>query len=148
MKHHTKHILCGVGAAIIGVVLFFGGVSYGKRATPSAGYREFGSMMQGANGGIGAGTGRTGGVMRFGGGFTGGEVLAKDAESITVKIRDGGSKIIFFSSSTSVMKSTEGSIQDVAVGQQVTVSGKQNSDGSMSADSIQLRPAFPAAPQQ
>lgn len=141
MKHHTKHILCGVGAAIIGVVLFFGGVSYGKKAVSSAGYREFGSQMQQGAGGL-SGT-RTGGMrFRTGEGFTAGEVLAKDAESITVKMRDGGSKIVFFSSSTSVMKSAAGSIQDVAVGEQVTVSGKQNSDGSVSADSIQLRPAM------
>jgi hypothetical protein len=80
---------------------------------------------------------------RGGGGFIGGEVLSKDAQSITIKLRDGGSNIVFLTASTTVMKSSAGSIQDVTVGGQVMIVGNKNPDGSVNAQSIQIRPENP-----
>jgi hypothetical protein len=72
-----------------------------------------------------------------------GEVITKDEQSLTIKMPDGGSKIIFFSDSTQISKTTEGSIGDIEVGKQIMVSGNQNSDGSYTAKTIQLSPRYP-----
>jgi hypothetical protein len=68
-----------------------------------------------------------------------GEIIAKDDKSVTIKLRDGGSKIVFFSDSTEITKSTAGSPADFAIGKTVIVGGKQNPDGSFTAGTAQLR---------
>jgi len=71
--------------------------------------------------------------------FLNGEVIGKDEQSLTLKMPDGGSKIIFFSGSTKILKTTDGSIDDIGMGEQIMVSGSQNSDGSYTAQTIQER---------
>ena len=70
-----------------------------------------------------------------------GDIISKDAMSITVKLRDGGSKIVFFSDTTEISRFASGSASDLLVGKSVMVNGKTNDDGSVTAQSIQLRPA-------
>ena len=72
-------------------------------------------------------------------GFIAGTVAKKDSESITINTRDGNSHLVLLTPATSVFKSVAGSLTDVTIGSTVTVSGSTNSDGSISADSIQLR---------
>lgn len=69
-----------------------------------------------------------------------GEIIAKDEKSITIKLRDGGSKIIFLSGTTAINKSATGTIDDLKVGTQVTATGTINTDGSVSAQMVQIRP--------
>lgn len=88
------------------------------------------------------GTAGVGGQRRTqaGEGFVTGEIISKDDKSVTVKLFDGGSKIIFFSESTEISKTAEGLMDDIEIGKQITVSGEQNSDGSYTAKMIQIRP--------
>jgi hypothetical protein len=133
-----------VGALVIGGGSFYGGMQYQKSQMPAAGQGQFargqgngGMRVMGAGGAGGAGRGANGGA----GGFIAGEVVSKDTTGITLKLRDGGSKIILTSSSTRIGKMTDASLDDVNEGAEVTVTGNTNQDGSMSASMIQLRPA-------
>lgn len=133
-----------IGAIIIIAALagsFYGGMSYGKSSGPAAGKQNFmnnGQMPRG------------GGFQNKNGNLTAGEIILKDDKSITVKLRDGGSKIIFYSSSSEIGKFTDGTIDDLKIGKNVIVNGKTNSDGSITAQSIQIRPKMelPLPPAQ
>ncbi len=74
------------------------------------------------------------------GGMASGEILSRDDKSITVKLGDGGSKIIFISGSTKVIKTVEASIEELSAGEEVVVMGSANSDGSVSALTVQIKP--------
>jgi hypothetical protein len=126
--------------SIIGIIIaasglsFYGGIKYNQ--TQSAAERNA-SRAQLGGGGNGT-RGFRGGTA--GAGFISGEVIAKDDASITIKLREGGSKIIFLSGGTEVTKSSQGNVQDIGIGAQVSANGTANSDGSMTAQTVQIRP--------
>lgn len=84
---------------------------------------------------------------RSGADSTNGEIISKDGNGFTIKLRDGGSKIIFISESTEIGKFATGTVNDLKVGKTITVNGKPNSDGSLTADSIQVRPLIQPSSQ-
>jgi len=93
----------------------------------------------GANASVGLRGGLGGGGGQQGGGFTAGEIIAKDDKSVTVKLQAGGSKIVFLSGSIEITKFAAGALSDIEIGKNISVSGTVNSDGSITAQSIQLR---------
>ncbi len=123
-----------VSTAVIALVIGFG-AGYVIHTAPAQTQNTRGNFA-GANGDmIRGGTG--GGA----GGFLTGTIAAKDAGSITINTRDGSSHVVLITPATSVSKSVTGALGDVSVGSTIIVSGMTNSDGSVSATLIQLRPA-------
>ncbi|MFZ2187198.1 MAG: hypothetical protein WAV46_01035 [Candidatus Moraniibacteriota bacterium] len=145
----TQHIIIAlVVAAGLSGGAFYGGRQYEKSAvaTAPASVRNFAGRQGGTSLSDPAGQrgmGQNGGIRRGGAngdGFVTGEVLSKDDQSLTIKTPDGGSTIAYFSAALSVRKAEIGSLSDLASGEQVTVTGKSNPDGSLSADVIQIMP--------
>lgn len=139
-------IIAGI-VIVIGVAAFFGGVKYAKSSTT---VNNFGNLtaeqrqqFRGTN--IGAGNRPSGGLGRtgVGGQATSGEVIGKDDKSITVRLADNSTKIVYYSTSTTVGKMTSGSTNDVTNGIQVMVLGATNAQGIITAQSIQIRPNMP-----
>ena len=136
-------ILLAVIVLVVAGGAFFGGMKYQQSKIP-AGVMHFtqGAGGPGGNTAFARGQGGTGGAAFARGGMGGlvtGEVLSKDDKSLIVKMRDGGSKIVFFSASTSVMTSSSSTLEAVGQGKTVMVNGTTNSDGSVTAQSINLR---------
>ncbi len=65
-----------------------------------------------------------------------------DSDSITVKLADGSTKIVLFSGTTTYSDTITASQTDLKVGGEVSVFGTANSDGSVTATSIQITPQF------
>ncbi|MEI8361449.1 MAG: hypothetical protein WCG01_04940 [bacterium] len=126
---------------IVAIAAFYGGIKYDQ----SQGLQK--ADYQAGQGGARnfAGAGRMGGQgVRSGGGSVMGEVINRDNESLTVKLGgNGGTKIVLLPNSTNVSKSVDASSSDVVVGKFVIINGKANTDGSVTAQSVQLRDALP-----
>ncbi|HSW89412.1 MAG TPA: hypothetical protein VLH19_00900 [Patescibacteria group bacterium] len=133
----NKNMMMGAGIAAIvvaGGAGFFGGMQYQKSKAPTFGNGTF--VRMGANGGRqGAFGGRANGMRPVAG-----DVIAKDDKSITVKMPDGSSKIVLLSGTTVINKEATGTLADISVGTKVGVFGTENSDGSVTAQNIQLNP--------
>jgi len=69
-----------------------------------------------------------------------GEIIAQDETSVTVKLEDGSSKIVILSDNTSINKASTGAKSDLKTGERVFVIGQENSDGSVTAQNIELNP--------
>lgn len=130
---------------VVGGGAFYGGMKYDQSSRVSArgAFQNLSPeerqqrIQQFEGAGMGFRNGGSG--NRTAGGFAAGEIISKDEKSMTIKLRDGGSKIAFFSVSTEISKSTTGTPDDLQTGKAVTVSGTANQDGSITAQSIQLR---------
>lgn len=136
----TNLILIGIVALVIGAAAgFFGGMKYQESKSPvnmmgltsdqrgPGGQRTFG--LAGATRTVGA---RNGAVA--------GEILSVSDKSITVKLSDDTSKIILLTDTTTVNKSSVGSKTDLTTGTKIAVFGMTNSDGSVTAQRVQLNP--------
>lgn len=143
MKNPNKLILTLVAALVIAGAGFAGGMTYAK-ATVKGGSQ----FARGAGaGGPGGAAGRTSGFRANNmNGVVAGTVIASDDKSVTVQLRDGGSKIVYFSAKTQVLKSVDGAITDLVKDANVTVIGTAGTDGTITAQSIQIRPAGMQAP--
>jgi|WetSurMetagenome_2_1015567.scaffolds.fasta_scaffold865082_1 hypothetical protein len=129
-----------IAIVVIGAGMFFAGMKYAGSRTPSSPMRQSANGGPGLSGGNSKQNGGQKAAASNAQGFLDGEIISKTDKSITVKAKDGSSKIVYFSDSTTVSKSAEGSVSDLDAGQQVIVNGKSGSDGTLSAQNIQIRP--------
>lgn len=129
-------IITIVVAVVIGGLAFFGGMQYQKGQTSAA----FGSGFGARQGGFAGRFGGRAGMMGNGAMATSGKIVSTSGNSITVQLSDGSSKIVNFSSSTRIVKSQTGTPSDLTTGTQVAVFGTTNSDGSVTAENIQVNP--------
>lgn len=125
---------------ITGGVAFYGGIKYGQRREFFQRFlrQDFQNLSPEQRQQFFQENIRGGFQRRVGPNFLSGEVIAKDTQSLTLKMPDGSTKIVFFSDSTKVSKIIDGSISDIEIGKKISVVGQQNPDGSYTAKIIQL----------
>jgi hypothetical protein len=130
-----KTIIIMVAVAVVAAAGgFFGGMKYQQTRKVTFKTGDNLAAIQRQNG---AQTNRNGQNS----GFVNGEVISQGEKSVTVKTQDGGSKVVFYSDSTTIGKTTDGVVTDLEVGKTIMVTGTANSDGSVAAKNIQIRSA-------
>ncbi len=142
MKHNNNTVtIVVIGVVALGIG-FFGGMQYSnyQRAQLRGQFAggQFGGRMIG--GGQGAGGNRM--MFRNGSRPVYGQIVSQDDKSITVKMNDGSSKIVILSVKTSINKASEATKDDLKAGDTVAVFGTENSDGSVTAQNVQLNPVM------
>jgi hypothetical protein len=120
---------------------FFGGMKYQQSQRGNFFPQVGNGQMMVRNGNIGAGSIR--------GGFrpVAGEIISVDDKSITVKLQDESSKIILLNSKTLINKAETVDKNELKEGETVSVFGSENSDGSVTAQNVQLNPIERGQPQ-
>lgn len=141
-----KLILFIVLIIIVAGGAFYGGMKYNQSKSGLSDFsrQDFQNMspeerqqLFQANAGRAGGNFQRSAGRGVGPGFLSGEVIAKDEQSLTVEMPDGGSRIVFFSDSTEILRTIEGTIDDIEIGNQIMINGEQNSDESYTAKTIQ-----------
>ncbi len=66
--------------------------------------------------------------------------MSVDDTGMTIKMRDGSSKIVILPDSVSISRPAVASKSALKAGEQVMVIGKSNTDGSVTAQMVQLNP--------
>ncbi len=124
-----KSILIFIVIALaVGGGAFYGGMKYAGSKSPERFNNNNFQKFRNQTGGEISGSNITG------------EIIAKDAQSVTVKLLDGSSRIIFISESTNITKSVSASAEDLNNGEQIIATGAENPDGSYTAKTIRLSP--------
>jgi hypothetical protein len=129
---------------ILAVLIVAAGVGgfFGGRATAGGSTTEAGPQTAAQAGMNGTGTGQrpsgTGTGTGTRGGFTTGTILSKDDTSLTIKLSDGNSRIVYLSDSTTISETKDATVDVLTTGEDVTVIGSSNSDGSVTATSVMV----------
>ena len=112
---------------------FYGGAVYAKNKRGSF----TGANFRGANA---AGAGNMAGFSR--GNALVGDIISLDSDKMTIKTKDGSTKIVFFTRDMKITKSTDGAVSDLLVNIGIVASGAANSDGSFNAKTINISPVL------
>ncbi len=127
MKNGKMIATIAVLIVLVGGGSFFAGMKYQQSKRPQG---RFGNFQLGQFG------------QRQGFRPVNGEIISVDDKSITVKLADNSSKIVLLTDTTAINKSSQGSKEDLKVGEKVVAFGTENSDGSITAENIQINPIF------
>jgi hypothetical protein len=111
---------------VAGGVGFYSGMKFQQSKNPT---RQLGNF---------AGRNGTGGNNAFR--PVNGQVLSVGTNTMTVKLNDGSSKVVILTGTTQINKAAQGTTADLTAGTTVSVLGQTNSDGSVTAQSVQLNP--------
>ena len=120
-------------AVVVGGLAFYGGTQYQLSQQPTRGIN--GAQTTGM-------MGRTGTRRAGNGQPVSGEILNMDSSSLTVKLADGSSRIVLLSDKTVFNKTAAVDKSELKVGDKVGVFGTTNTDGSVTAQNVQLNPQF------
>lgn len=129
----NKNLIIAILILIVGAGAgFFGGMKYRDHqiSKQRASFAGGNFQRNGANGTAG----------RIGVRGVEGNILSVDDKGITVKLTDGSSKIVLISDTTQINQALAATKTDLKVGTMVAVFGQTNSDGSVTAQSIQINP--------
>jgi hypothetical protein len=134
---HTMRILISIVLIVIAVIGgFFLGMTYQKSQINfgmiGQGSRQDGNFRMLGQGGANTQNSNFRPVR--------GQVVSADNNNLTVKMSDGSTKLVVLSESTAFMQSTKASLSDIKTGDTVNVLGTQNSDGSITAQDVQINP--------
>ncbi|MBU4370250.1 hypothetical protein KKG58_05920 [Patescibacteria group bacterium] len=138
-------------AVAVGGGAFYGGMKYAESYCPAKAFSD--SVLQnfspeerqqkfqelGDSGALGERAVRGQFGSGVGGQSLSGEIISQSEDSLTIKLSDGSTKIVFVSNSTQVTKSVKGNLTDLSEGEQIFVGGSENSGGSYTAKTIQLQ---------
>lgn len=122
---------------VVGIACFLGGMKYQSTKQQTLNRQAFGGPQGGSSGMRSAMGGRAGANRPVSG-----EVISTDEKTVTVKMADGSSKIVLISGSTQINKASQATKTDITTGMKVAVFGTTNSDGSVTAQNIQLNPTL------
>lgn len=136
MKQNFVVILIIVAIAVGGIG-FFGGMKY--QQSKSGNTRQFG-FNNGAGGRGFGGSGTFGAAGNRGNRPVTGQILSTDDQSITVKLADGSTKIVLLTNSTQINQATKATKDDLKTGITVAAFGTTNTDGSVTAQAVQINP--------
>ncbi|MBU0649681.1 hypothetical protein KJ605_01955 [Patescibacteria group bacterium] len=141
MKDAKNVVIVVLVTILVGGASFYGGTLYQKSKTINALTRQFGTNA-GRFADRSANPALSGSAGRAGAGFRPivGEILGKDDSSLTVKMQDGSSKIILLTETTAINRAEKIEASALNAGDTVRVMGVTNTDGSVTAQDIQLNP--------
>jgi hypothetical protein len=129
MKKYLVHIVW----VVVALIALGGGYFWGKASAVNSLRTSF------ASGAFGSSTRRFAGGGAAGGGLVAGQIASFGNDSMTIQLANGNSEVVLYSSSTPVTEPTTVSPSVLQVGTNVMVGGTSNSDGSVSAQTIQVR---------
>lgn len=132
MKNNLILITIAI-ALVVGAVAFYGGMKY-QQTKVRGNFSGQGQQGLGNKQGRFAGSGANRPVM--------GKILSVDDKSLTVQVMDGSSKIVVLPDNVTINKTDPAAKADLKTGENVGVFGTSNSDGTVTAQSVQLNPMF------
>ncbi len=133
---NTKSIIITIVLVVVFAAAgFFAGMKYQQSQRFRGGVVTMGSGGMGGRFGEGRFGGQNNNMQAVRG-----EIVSSDNNSITIKLSDGSSKIVVLPSNATIYKTDKGSTSDLTNGTNVMIFGTTNSDGSVTAQMVQLNP--------